>query len=130
MSKTKKNPKMKVEKTAMQIIQDSDNNLKTASHAGETQFDVAMYYWDHRNPKQAEKWLRYASHEGHELAQGFLKLGIELGFFFTVGSQINSYAIEILEYFISPQPNEIEIKNMEIAILKHLTKEYGLREND
>lgn len=89
-----------------------------------------MYYWDHRNPKQAEKWLRYASHEGHELAKSFLNLGIKLGFFFNVSSQLNAYAIEILEYFISPHPKETEIKNMEIAMLKYLTKEYGLYEND
>lgn len=127
MSKTIKNSVAKGDKTAMQMMQSAEKSLKAMPQTGETQFEMAMYYWDHRNPKQAERWLRYASHEGHELARSFLNLGIQLGFFFSMGNQLNAYAIEILEYFITPRPEENQIKKMESILLKHLTKEYGIK---
>lgn len=96
----------------------------------QTHFDVAMYYWDKRNAKQTERWLRYASQEGHLLAQNFLDLGIRLGFFFKASSQLNGFAIEILENLITPQPEEHQIKAVETVLLKHLNKEYSLQSNN
>lgn len=128
MSKKKKSLATKADKTDMQVMQSVEKTLKALpNNTGETQFEVAMYYWDHRNPRQAERWLRYASHEGHELARSFLSLGVQLGFFFSISNQLNKFAIEVLEYFITPQPEENQIRNMESVLLKHLTKEYGLK---
>lgn len=124
----KKKQKTDVAVSELQVDFSAKLSLATTSEA-QTHFDVAMYYWDKRNVKQAERWLRYASQEGHQLAQNFLDLGIRLGFFFKASSQLNSFAIEILENFITPQPAEHQIKAVEKLLFKYLNNEYSVQSN-
>lgn len=124
MSKAKKSTKTK---TTVSETHHVLTEKQSPSALGQTQFNVAMHYWDKRNIPQTERWLRYATQEGHELARDFLTLGIKMGFFFNASNHLNAFSNEILEHLITPSPEERHIKAVEAILLNHLNDEFGLQ---
>lgn len=124
MSKTRKSTKAKITMSETHHIL---TEKQPSSTLGQTQFNVAMHYWDKRNIAQTERWLRYATQEGHELARDFLTLGIKMGFFFNASNHLSAFSNEILEHLITPLPEERHIKAVETILLNHLKDEFGLQ---
>ncbi len=92
----------------------------------QAKFRMAIHYWEKGDFREAEKWLRLSYMQGYSLAQHSLELGIHLGFFLGTRDRFRTFAVELLEHFVTPAPTEEHIKSLEVILLNYLEAEYGL----
>src|SRR5688572_25865227 len=89
-------------------------------------FECGCRWWELKNPLEAEKWLRYAALQGHELARTCLKLGVEHHAFVCLDDQLDRYAEELLKHFITPAPDKNQVTELRSVLSGYFDKKYGL----
>lgn len=102
------------------VLQERFNSLSVDDE--EALFNAALICWQKNQSLWAETYLRHASAKGHAQAKIALCKGIQTGDFADSETRLRLFSIQILEAFVSLQPTENQITDLEQSIKNFLTK--------
>jgi TPR repeat protein len=92
----------------------------------EAQYQIGVYWLKRDVMVKAERWIRYAAHQGHDEAIQLLRIGLSNTFFRDDKHHFISIAIDLLETFISPEPSQADIDILSQVLEEYIYKRYTL----